>query len=116
MSGGSPMRRIWIPQVIACAMLLWALYPGNPYGYYLLLRVVCCAAFAYLAFVAWERQQRGWVWVLAVVAVVYNPIFRIHLTREIWSALNVATVAVAVASVFALKGTGRAQNPADNQS
>lgn len=30
-------------------MLLWALYPENPYGYYVLLRLVCCPIFAYLA-------------------------------------------------------------------
>ena len=94
-------------------MLLWALYPGNPYGYYVLLRVVCCAAFVYLAYLAWERKQHGWVWVLAVVAIVYNPLVRIHLTRGIWSAVNVATIAVAAASLFALNRIRRTKDAAD---
>lgn len=88
--------------MIAIVMLLWALYPENPYGYYILLRWVCCAAFAFLAIQAFARNKTPWVWIFGVVAVVYNPIFRIHLTREIWSVVNVATILVAAVSVFAL--------------
>ena len=28
------MKRNWLPQAVAVVMLLWALYPGNPSGYY----------------------------------------------------------------------------------
>ena len=84
-------------------MLLWALNPENPYGYYILLRCVCCAAFAFLAIQALAQENQPWAWVLGVIAVVYNPIFRIHLTREIWSVVNIATIIVAVASIFILK-------------
>lgn len=97
------MRRIWIPQVIVSAMLLWALNPENPYGYYILLRWVCCASFAYLAIKALEQEKEGWTWVLGVTAVVYNPIIRVHLTRDIWEIINIATIAVAVISVFVIK-------------
>ena len=97
------MRRIWIPQAIAVVMLLWALNPENPYGYYILLRWVCCAAFAYLAIKAFAQEKEGWVWVLGVTAVVYNPVIRIHLTREIWSVINVVTIIVAAISVVVLK-------------
>ena len=97
------MKRIWIPQVIVSPMLLWALNPENPYGYYILLRWVCCAAFAYLAIQALAQEKGGWVWILGVTAVVYNPIIRIHLTRDIWSVINVATIAIAIASIFVLR-------------
>ena len=93
-------------------MLLWALNPDNPYGYYILLRWVCCAAFAYLAIQALAQEKQGWVWVLGVTAVVYNPIIRVHLTRGIWSVINVTTIVVAVASIFALKDEhGRKEPP-----
>jgi FtsH-binding integral membrane protein len=96
------MKRTWFPQLVAGMMLLWALNPENPYSYYILLRWVCCAIFAYLALTASEQERRGWVWMLGFIAVLYNPIFRVHLTREIWSVVNVVTVVVAAASVFAL--------------
>jgi hypothetical protein len=97
------MRRIWAPQLVASFMLLWALNPENPYGYYILLRWVCCGVFAYLAFQAFKQEQQGWVWVLGITAAIYNPIIRVHLTREIWAVLNVITIGMAVASIFALK-------------
>jgi len=88
-------------------MLLWALNPDNPYGYYILLRWVSCGVFAFLASKALGAEQQGWVWMLGITAAVYNPIFRVHLTREIWSVVNVSTIAIAVASVFALKIKGQ---------
>lgn len=97
------MKQIWAPQLVAGLMLLWALNPENPYGYYILLRWVCCGVFAYLAFKGYEQGQQGWVWVLGITAAVYNPIFRVHLTREIWSVVNVVTIGVSVASIFVLR-------------
>ena len=99
------MKRIWIPQTIASCLLLWALYPGNSYGYYVLLRWVCCGVFAYLAVQAFAQGKSGWVWILGISAAIYNPVVCVHLTRFIWSVVNVASIAVAMASVFML-GTG----------
>jgi len=107
------MKKNWIPQVIAVLMLLWALNPDNPYGYYILLRWVCCGIFAYLAFQALENEKQGWVWVLGITALVYNPIFRVHLNRELWSIINVVTIAIAVVSIFALKVKNEKDNTAD---
>jgi hypothetical protein len=84
-------------------MLLWALNPDNPYGYYILLRWVCCGVFAYLAFKAVGQERQGWVWVLGISAALYNPLVPVHLTREIWSVVNVVTIAIAVASALGLK-------------
>jgi hypothetical protein len=97
------MRRIWIPQLVASGMLLWALTPANPYEYYILLRWVCCAVFAFLAIRAHACKQQGWAWILGVTAGVYNPIVPVHLTREIWSVINVVTLGIASTSIFAVK-------------
>ena len=96
-------KRIWIPQVIACLMLLWALNPDNPYGYYTILRWVSCGIFAYLAFQVFESAKQGWTWVLGITALVYNPIFRVHLNRELWSYINVFTIVIALVSIFAIR-------------
>jgi len=107
------VKRIWIPQAIATVMLLWALNPQNPYGYYILLRWVCCAVFTYLAIKAREQNKEGWIWVLGIIAVIYNPVIRVHLTREIWSVINVATVVIAVTSVLVLDAPS---HPPDSQT
>jgi len=84
-------------------MLFGALNPGNPYAYYILLRWVCCGIFAYLAFQSFEEKKQGWVWVLGITALIYNPIFRVHLNRGLWSVVNVVTIGIAVASIFIFK-------------
>ncbi len=84
-------------------MLLIALNPDNPYGYYILLRLICCTAYAYLAFQALKLKKEGWVWIFCVIAIVYNPIIYVHLTREIWSIVNIVTIGVAIVSIFVLK-------------
>jgi hypothetical protein len=49
------MKRIWIPQTVAMLMLIIALSPSNPYGYYILMRWVLCPLFAYLALQALSK-------------------------------------------------------------
>lgn len=80
-------------------MLLWAFNPANPYGYYTLLRLACFGVFAYLALQTFAEKKRGWTWVLAITAAIYNPVFRVHLTRDIWSVVNVVTILIALASI-----------------
>ena len=99
------MKRIWLPQTIASVMLLWALNPDNPYGYYVLLRFVCCAVFAYLTVQAISYQNERWAWILGVVAAIYNPFIRVALNRDLWSVVNIVTVGIAVVSVFTLTPT-----------
>ena len=77
-------------------MLLWAFHPDNPYGYYTLLRIILCALCAYLAVIALKKGMDAWVWMLAVTAIIYNPLVRFHLTREIWSVVNIATIILLV--------------------
>jgi hypothetical protein len=93
-------KRIWIPQAIAITMLLWALSPDNQYGYYIVLRWVCFGVFGFLATRAVTNQLLGWSWTLGITALVYNPVFRVNLTREIWSVVNVATIIIAIVSIL----------------
>lgn len=101
------MKRIWIPQLAASVMLAWALNSANPYAYYTLLRWVCCGVFAYLTLKAYEQGLQGWTWVLGVTAAIYNPLVRVHLTREIWTFVNVVTIVIAAASSFTLATEAR---------
>ena len=86
---------------VACILLLlWALYPENPYGYYLLLRWLCFGSFAYLAVLSWRTIVSPWPWVFGVAAGIYNPFLKLHLGRPLWTVVNIATIAVLIASFF----------------
>lgn len=84
---------VWLLPV---ATLLIALAP-LPYGYYLMLRLVVCASAAYLSYSAWRSGSRFWVWLLVLLALLYNPVLRVHLSREIWQVINVLTAAAYLA-------------------
>lgn len=110
MRAESGLPRI-IPQLIAIAMLGWAIVPSNPYGYYMVLRWVCCAIFAFLAIRALDQKRTPWVCTMTVAAGVYNPIIRVHATREFWTVVNIVTIAILIASIFVLKRREPMQTP-----
>ncbi|WP_407077091.1 DUF6804 family protein [Xanthomonas campestris] len=76
------------------ALLLLALIPSMPYGYYPVLRWIVCASCIWLATLAHRRQQEAWTWSWAVLAGIYNPIISIHASREVWSVVNIVTIAL----------------------
>ncbi|BCH59159.1 hypothetical protein RvVAR0630_17830 [Agrobacterium vitis] len=73
---------------IAALLLFAALAPWS-YGFYSLLRLVVCAAALYAGIQLLERDRNISIG-LFVVAFIFNPLLPLHLTREIWSVLNVA--------------------------
>lgn len=87
---GITEKLVWLIPMTALAAALLEL----PYSYYVLLRVLVCGVCIYLAVQEYERGRTGWVWVLGGFAVLYNPIFRIHLNREVWSIVNIVTIAL----------------------
>ena len=89
-----------VPQIIVILMLLWALYPHNPYGYYTFLRLVCCGVFGYLVYAAVVEKMTAWALLFAITALIYNPFVSVHLARHIWSVINLITIGVAIASIW----------------
>lgn len=88
-------------KLLCAALLLWALSPRNPYGYYVLLRWICCSAFAYIAVNYFRSGWTPWVWVFGTAAGIYNPVLPVHLNRTIWSIVNVVTIIILLVSVAA---------------
>jgi hypothetical protein len=79
-------RPHWIAVIIIAMMLLGAL--GHwPYGYYQLLRVAVCGVSVFLVSV-WEKS---WVrFLFGFIAILFNPILPIHLSRELWQIIDLA--------------------------
>lgn len=67
-----------------CVLAVFAM----PYGYYNVLRFVCTAS-AIAAGVALVRGNQPQVALLAwALAILYNPILRVYLEREVWTVVN----------------------------
>ena len=91
---------------VAPALLLIAALLPWPYGYYGLLRLVVFVVCGWMAYEQWRFDDAvsGWVVAFGGVALLYNPFIPVHLTREIWSVVNIATAVLFLAHLRALKG------------
>src|SRR5262245_34224193 len=83
---------LYVAWLVAAGMLVYAAIEKHPYSYYTLLRWVCCPIFAYSAFKAYESKRIPWAWIFGTLALLYNPLFRVHLDRSTWTGVNWVTV------------------------
>lgn len=83
--------------------LIVALFPIRAYGFYVLLKFVICGGCAFLAVNASEEERKHMVWILGGLAVLYNPIVRFPLGREIWTVVNVVTILGLVVNMKGIK-------------
>ena len=77
--------------IAICVFLGLALLP-MPYGYYMFLRLAVCA---YAIFVFTQEQKKGVCFgsvSAASIALLYNPVFRVHLEKEVWMWVNAGTI------------------------
>jgi len=61
-----------------------------PYGYYMLLRIVATGVFVWAAFVAYDRKNQTLPWVYGLLAILFNPLIKIHLPKELWAVVDIA--------------------------
>jgi hypothetical protein len=93
-SGGLPAV-VW---AVPAAILLLAL-ARLPYGYYQFVRLVVCVAACLLAWsILRQDKRRAFGWLMIVVALIYNPLFKVHLVRGTWMWVDLITAAVFLAS------------------
>lgn len=64
-------------------MLVFAVPPIWPYGYYVLLRFVVCGVSVFGIFDLRNAKPVN-VAILGVVAVLFNPLIPVHLSKEAW--------------------------------
>ena len=93
------LNKVLIIKIIVVMLLLGAL-ADNPYGYYQVLRWVVCGVFGYSAYLAYEKKEVVWIWILGIIAVLFNPFIPFYLSREIWTIVNIISAVVLIVNVF----------------
>ncbi len=74
--------------------LLLLSFGSWPYGYFVFLRLavtICAAAIAYVE--VHDKQVVAWAWPFGVIAALFNPVFPVYLSRQIWGPID-AVVAI----------------------
>ena len=77
------MKILYIP-----AILLFLAFLELPYGYYTLLRLVVTGVSLYAAFGLLEKGSVNF-WVMLAIAVLFNPLIPVHLSKEIWIPIDI---------------------------
>jgi len=91
-----------IIRIITGILLVFAL-ADNPYFYYQILRWVVCLVSGYTAFIAYKQKKINWVWVLVILAIIFNPIIPFYFSRETWRILDIFSSIIIIISVFKVK-------------
>lgn len=83
------MKHVYL---ILAALLLLCLAP-MPYGYFMLVRFLMMVACGLLAYSYYQREKMVAAGVFGVLALLFQPIYKIALGRTVW---NIVDVVVAV--------------------
>ena len=86
--------------VILSIFMLFGAIAEWPYGYYILLRWITCITSILVAFQAFEKNIDWAKVVFIVIAILFNPLAPIYLSRSIWISLDIIT---GILFIFAIR-------------
>ncbi|MBO4481561.1 MAG: hypothetical protein J5719_03310 [Bacteroidales bacterium] len=95
--------------VVLAILLLLCLF-HMPYGYYMFVRFVTMLLGAYFAYKSFEEERPAQAIAWIVIAILFQPFFKIALGRTLW---NIVDVVVAVFAIYCLYITSK-HNREDN--
>lgn len=71
-----------------------------PYGYYQLLRIVVTGVAIWVALACHARSWNISTAVFGLVAILYNPLFKIHLERDVHEPVNIVVALLFAVTTF----------------
>jgi len=92
-----------IVSVISIIMLLLAIPTFWAYGYYVLLRWVVTISAVFLLWLAYESKKTFWLFLMGIIAILFNPIIPVHLDKEIWVVIDIIVAIIFLVSIYKLK-------------
>lgn len=74
---------------VGIAIALWLAIASWPYIYYTFLRWAVSLAAIYLGYRAYQGYRFGWVISFATIAILFNPLNPIYLSKSSWIFLDI---------------------------
>ncbi len=87
--------------IILAVLLLLCLFK-MPYGYYTLMRLAATVGFAYMAYRYYEIKKEALVWTFGALALLFQPLVKIALGRDVWNIVDVAVAVLLIVLTFAV--------------
>jgi hypothetical protein len=88
---------------IALAVLLILCLFHMPYGYYQFFRFAAIIGFAILAYYEYERKNIPLVIVFVALALLFQPLVKVALGRQVWNIVDVIVAVGLIVTVFVRK-------------
>ncbi|MBS1750381.1 MAG: hypothetical protein JST63_10795 [Bacteroidetes bacterium] len=82
------------------AVLFFVCLLDMPYGYYQLVRFAALIGFAILAYTASEQGQKTEAIVYVSLAILFQPLIKIALGRQLWNVVDVVVGIGLLISIF----------------
>jgi len=89
--------------IVAGIMLLIAVPPFWPYGYYMFLRWVVSVSAVINAIFFYKSNQNGWAVSMTLVALLFNPIAPVYLDKALWILLDIVVAILMFVSTTKLR-------------
>ena len=85
---------------IILAILFFLCLAELPYGFYQFVRFGALVGFAILAYQANEKDNKTEMIICVCLAILFQPLFKISLGREIWNIVDVIVGLALLVSIF----------------
>lgn len=85
---------------ILLAVLFFLCLLDMPYGFYQLVRFVALIGFSILAYQSYENENKNLTIIYIGLAILFQPLIKISLGREIWNIVDVIVGIALIVSLF----------------
>lgn len=85
---------------IVLAILFFLCLADMPYGYFQFVRFAGLVGFAILAYHAHEQGRQTEMIIYAVLALLFQPFFKIALGRQMWNIVDIVVGIGLILSIF----------------
>ena len=93
-----------VASIVAILMLLLAIPSGLwPYIYYQILRWIITCVALFIAYTAYHLEKQAWIWIIAIIVILFNPIVPIYLSKETWVLIDLIVSIIFLISIFKIK-------------
>jgi hypothetical protein len=86
-------------KIILSILLLVCLF-DMPYGYFQLVRFIAFLSFGFLAYISYQENNNLFTSIYVSLAILFQPLMKLALGREIWNIVDVIVALFLVASIF----------------
>ena len=77
-----------------------------PYGYYTFLRIVIFGFTSISSYKNFEiTNKSSWPWLYLFVAIIFNPIFPIYLSKELWMFIDISFAILLIFICYKIKNS-----------